>query len=64
MFGSAYSNAERAVNNYCFALPEGCSVSDDFCDTDCAERLAEAAGETYAGCFSTGWGVAAMVESE
>jgi len=61
-FGTKFSNSTRAGENFCHALPEGCQVSSDFCESDCAARLAEAAGQTYQGCMATSWGVAALVQ--
>lgn len=63
-FGSAYSGAESISKNYCFPMPEGCTSSFDFCDTDCPLRLAEAAGETHQGCLGSDGLSAVLVRDE
>jgi hypothetical protein len=45
-------------------LPEGCNVSMDFCDTDCADEVARQAGATQAnGCMSADWAVAVTLDA-
>lgn len=62
-FGTEYSNHDQAGENYCHPLPDGCTASREFCDTDCPARLAESAGEIPAGCMGTSWVGASLVTS-
>lgn len=52
-FGWEFSSQGDITENYCHPLPDGCAASLEFCDSGCAELLADSAGETYSGCVGS-----------